>query len=177
MGKKAQDVTDVSELFQSKKITGLSPGQTVKGKLTEKDPHITADFTQGERLPFGFFKLSDIQGPFSVEIISLGNMIGFKKTMMFPLIMAFDAEGKEVFGESTAYENRDPDNKYPMHVFASWTFDPGDAAEYLLIYPDMVSAEDTKLKTGSNKGIVTNAILRAIKVKKDAYARYHITLR
>lgn len=177
MAQKQADIINIEDLLKSGTATEIGIGETRKEKLTSKDPHINFDFTQGQRLPYGLFQLKEKRDSFNVEIISLGNMIGFKKTMMFPLILALDGEGKEIVGESILYETRKPTGNLPMHLAASWKFTAAEKLEYILIYPDMISSKDTTLQTGSNQGIVVNALLKRMRVKKDAYARFHITIR
>jgi hypothetical protein len=176
MAQKPVDFLSIADLLQSGTAKELETDGKIKEKLTAKGPHINIDFTQGHRVPFGLFKLKGKRNPLTVDIISLGNMIGFKKTMMFPLIMALDGEGKEVIGESALYDTREPAENLPMHIAASWKFTDAGNIEYIIVYPDMVSAKDTSLQTGSNKGIVVNALLSKMRVKKDAYARYHMSV-
>ncbi|MFC2151937.1 hypothetical protein ACFLSE_05360 [Bacteroidota bacterium] len=160
-------------------------GKQIKGAVNDKSPVMLVAGEKEFPTPYVVHKITNIKERITVELYSLGDMAGFKKVIMFPIIFIYNENG--VLMEQTKlnlYESRAPTGKYPYHIFASWIVDvPQPGNYYLIIAADNSSTDEVGLyaSTGyenasgvskAGKGWLTN-----YSCKRSTYGKYRLTVK
>ena len=88
---------------------GNSLNEKIKSDLNNKQPLIMIEGERAYPSPCNLHKFELKSGKYSLELISLGNMAGLKKTIMIPLIKVYSKQGELTENIKVAkYETRSP---------------------------------------------------------------------
>ncbi len=137
------------------------------------------------------------KGNYYIELISLGNMAGFKKTIMLPLVKILSQQvGEDNDILVSTYEVRSPTSTLPFHIYTKWEFEIKKTGFYhIQINSDNSSNSNLKLghttdsstvytnisvSTGSpivtSTGIITSMLLHDYPVKRSPYGKYRMKI-
>lgn len=173
-----------------------SLNKKVKSVLNNKQPLIMVEGERAFPSPCNVHKFGLERGKYSLEFISLGNMAGFKKTIMIPCIKVYNKNG-ELIDNSRAdkYETRSPTNTLPFHIYSLWEFkiDENDFY-YIQITSDNSSdsnlildetSEQAFISGGTTTGspivagasLITTMLLKGYPVKRSPFGKYKMILK
>ncbi len=200
------DKVDVNQCFTKtfdELLEGVNPqkdylNKKIKSKLDNKQPLVLIEGEPTFPSPCNLHKFDLEDGKYSLELISLGNMAGFKKTIMIPLIKVYDKNGRIVENcRAAKYETRSPTGTLPFHIYSLWEFDiENNGLYYIQVTSDNSSDSNlaldevseqpvisagTAISSGSpivtGAGIVTTMLLKGYPVKRSPYGKYKIILK
>lgn len=157
----------------------------IKSELDKNLPLILVKDEKSFPAPCNLHKFDLDAGKFSLEFISLGDMMGFKKTIMFPIIKVYNKEGELVDGVKVlSYGTRSPTGSLPFHVYTLWEFNIEAKGEYYIqVASDNSSADGVRLHVSNGYAIATGAglaaknLLKGYPVKRSPYGKYKMTLK
>ena len=182
-------ITGFDEALKAVKPKNIVLAKTVKGKLDEKDNLLL--ISMGEtNFPacYEIYSFANSEaGKLQIEVLSMGDMMGFTKTIMFPLIKVYDKDYNEINPVVLKYETRSPTAFNPFHVYCLWEIELNQAGEYyLLIASDNSTETGTGLyvSTGyamSTQGIIggltAKGLLKGYPVQRSPYGEFRLTLK
>jgi hypothetical protein len=155
--------------------------EKIKSELNDEQPLILIEGEKSFPSPCNLHKFNLDGGKYTLELISLGKMAGFKKTIMLPLIKVYNKHGKLIENIiATKYETRAPTGRLPFHIYSLWELNiDTDDVYFIQIASDNSSTDDIDLilQTGVGAvGIISNSLLNGYPVKKSPFGKYKMIL-
>lgn len=170
----------------------------IKSELDNKQPIIMIEDESTFPSPCNLHKFDLESGKYSLELTSLGNMAGFKKTIMIPLIKVYNKHGDLLENiKAEKYETRSPTSTLPFHIYSFWEFEIDNKDFYYIqVISENSSStnltlEDTSgqavtsagaaITTGApivtGAGALTSMLLKGYPVKRSPFGKYKIILK
>ncbi|SFF35864.1 hypothetical protein [Sunxiuqinia elliptica] len=174
-----------------------SLNKKIKSKLDDKLPIVILEEETPFPSPCNLHKFNLEHGIFSLELISLGNMGGFKKTIMLPVVKVYDENGELLDSlKVQKYETRSPSSILPFHIYSLWEFKiDQNGYYYIQVTSENSSSDDLSLDASNEQvaiaasasttpgapivvgaGAITSMLLKGYPVKRSPFGKYRIIL-
>lgn len=166
----------ISEIPEIINATGSSLEAEIlqKGELDESD-YVYMNREPEYYSPFDCYSIELNAGEFVIELRSLGNMFGFSKSIMIPVITVFDEQGNIINTTIKSYEVRSNNMKYPVHIYTLQGFVITEAQKVFIMVNADISSEDRVVSSGYGMmGVIPYQV--TIPLNRSPYAKYEITV-
>ena len=168
-----QAVSDPGDIISGNK-SNILIGEKTDLSLTKADPVIEIPNPKYYS-PYDCLAVDVEAGIYEIELISLGNMFGFKKSIMVPLIAVINKEGEEVKINPTVYEVRKNTFLLPVHLYSKWELNVIEKQKiYLIIYADMSSTDNIMASAMGMFGVIPFNL--TLPLNRSAFAKYSLTI-
>ena len=165
-------VTNIETVMQDTTDT-LVVDDEKRAELDQTDS-VLAVSSPGYYTPYDSYSIELEPGSYELEVISLGNMLGFNKSIMVPMIALLDENGKQISSKATVYEVRRNNMTLPIHIYSKWAFTSEKKQKaYVVVHADMSSTDKVVANGMGVFGAVPFNL--TLPFSRSAYAKYHIT--